>query len=41
MRRPAKGNSVLPPRPDFDALTIVSARRSSERRLAFMNLVAT
>jgi hypothetical protein len=39
MRRPAKGTSVLPPRPDFDALEIVSARRSSERRLAFMNLV--
>ena len=39
MRRPAKGSSVLPPRPDFDALDIVSARRSSTRRLAFMNLV--
>ena len=39
MRRPAKGSPALPPRPDFDALTIVSARRSSERRLAFMNLV--
>ena len=38
MRRPAKGSPALPPRPDFDALTIVSARRSSERRLAFMNL---
>lgn len=39
MRRPAKGSSVLPPRPDFDALDVVSARRSSTRRLAFMNLV--
>lgn len=38
MRRPAKGSSVLPPRPDFDALDIASARRSSTRRLAFMNL---
>ena len=38
MRRPAKGSSVLPPRPDFDALDLVSTRRSSARRLAFMNL---
>ncbi|BCB19674.1 hypothetical protein [Bosea sp. ANAM02] len=38
MRRPAKGSSVLPPRPDFDALGLVSTRRSSPRRLTFMTL---
>lgn len=39
MRKPAPGRPTLPIHPDFDALAAVAARGSSERRLAFMNLI--
>lgn len=39
MRKPNRGQSALPPRPDFGALGALAAQRSSERRLTFMNLI--
>jgi len=39
MPKPSRGRTALPPRPDFDVLEVVAARRSSSRRVAFMNLV--
>lgn len=39
MRKPARGQSVLPPRPDFAAQEALAAQRSSGRRLTFMNLI--
>lgn len=39
MRRSNRGQSSLPPRPDFDALEEAATRPSSSRRVTFMNLV--